>query len=165
MAESLQVTGLRELLAAMNALPGRIEKNLLNGAVGAGAAVLRNEAKLRAPIAVTVGKHVSPPGTLKRAIYSSKARKASSEHTVAFHIKAKQARNNGVGLKSVAAYGDMDAYYWWWVELGHYARNGVRVQARPYLRPAFEVKKMVALETIRAYIRKRLPLEIEKLRR
>jgi HK97 gp10 family phage protein len=160
MAEYREVTGLRELLAAMNTLPARIEKNVLTGAVGSGAKVLRVEAKARAPVAVTVGKHSPPPGTLKRAIYSAKSRKASSANRVAFRIKVKQALNNGKGSKNVAAYSNLDAFYWWWVEAGT-----SKMAARPYLRPAFEVKKLVALETIRDYIRKRLPTEIEKLRK
>ena len=41
MAEVENVTGLRELEAALKSLPDRIARNVLRGAVAAGAAVVR----------------------------------------------------------------------------------------------------------------------------
>jgi HK97 gp10 family phage protein len=156
MADLRNIEGLAELDRALHALPGNIAKNVLRGAVGAGAAVIRKEAKSRAPVAEGPQRpDAPPPGTLQRAIYSKWIRELSDWSKQTFIVSVKKGRKYRKAGKKYT-----DAFYWWFVE------NGTsKMAARPYLRPAFEAKKTEAIEAIRDYLAKRIPLEVEKLRR
>ena len=67
--ESVQVEGLDALAKALKELPDRVAKNGLRAAVYAGAKVIRDEAKLQAPVATDdLGPNQPPPGTLKRSV-------------------------------------------------------------------------------------------------
>ena len=154
MAEIRNIQGLAELDRALHALPGNIAKNVLRGAVGAGASVIRAEAKQRAPVATGQGKDAPPPGTLKRAIYSKQIRELSNFSKQTFFVSVKSgAKHRGAGKKY------LDAWYWRFVEFGT-----SKMAARPFLRPAFEAKKTEAIEAIRAYLAKRIPIEADKVR-
>lgn len=157
MADLQHVTGLSELAAALRELPQRIGKNVLRGSVAAGAAVVRIEAKSKAPVFTgDVSKGHPPPGTLKRAIYQKGIRELSDDQKQVFFVGVRQGkkyRNQGKkGDKS------QDAYYWRWVEFGT-----SKQPAHPFLRPAFEASKMAAVEQIKDYMAARIPREVEKL--
>lgn len=159
MAELQHVAGLKELQAALKELPQRIARNVLRGAVGAGAAVIRNEAKARAPVSIgDGGVGHPPPGTLRRAIYQKQIRELSSAVKQTFYVgvrKGKQYRKQGKkGNLS------QDAYYAKFVEFGT-----AKMAARPFMRPAFEAKKGEAVQAIKDYLAKRIPEEVDKLRR
>jgi len=148
-----KVQGLSELSAALKQLPPNIGRNVLRGAAGAGASVIRKEARLRAPIYTgPMAEGHPPPGTLKRAILQSQQRALSSLVQQTFHIGVRAGRQNNSNS------GGRNAYYWRWVEFGT-----VKMTAKPFLRPAFEVKKQAAVEAIRAYLLQRLPREFQKL--
>ena len=48
--EFMQLTGFKELAAALRELPDRVAKNGIRAALNAGAKVIKNEAILRAPV-------------------------------------------------------------------------------------------------------------------
>lgn len=180
-----QLSGFKELAEALRDLPANIGKNVLRSAVGAGAAVIRNEAKQNA-------LRMKKTGTLARAIYSKQIRELSGPERQTFYVGARSGKIYAkVGKKGVSK----DAYYARWVELGHFTRGpgkggflstgsgrlvrdsnrgGSRnailaaqvqgghvrwVPARPFLRPAFDVRKDLAVDAIGNKIRDRL-LEI-----
>lgn len=151
---STQVSGLKELNAALKQLPDNIAKNVLRGATSAGAAVIRKEARQRAPVYTgdVQGNH-PPPGTLKKSVYQSQRRNLSSLVKQVFHVGVR----TGKGLKDKAGR-SVDAYYWRFVEFGT-----SKMAARPFLRPAFEAKKLAAVEAIKDYLAQRIPREVDKL--
>ena len=154
---TLYVQGLDQLKAALQELPKRIGRNVLRGAIGAGAAVIRKEAQARAPVYTgSVAKGHPPPGTLRRSIYQTQVRELSSDTRQVFRVgvrKGKQFRKQGKkGNLS------QDAFYAHMVEFGT-----VKMTARPFLRPAFEARKSAAVEAIRAYLARRIPEEAAKL--
>jgi len=180
-----KVEGLRELQDALKQLPDNIAKNVLRGAVASGAAVIRDQAKSNAPVYHgDVSKGHPPPGTLKRSIYIKQIREFSDLHRQVFFIgvrRGKQFRNQGKkGNLS------QDAFYWTWVEFGHYWHSGKSITtksergklyrgesfhegaqfvlAHPFLRPAFESQKDNAVEQMKAYMTKRIPDEVAKLK-
>ena len=147
------MTGFGELKALLKLLPANVAKNVLRGAVNAGATVIRQEVVARVP-------RVS--GTLKRAVYQKQIRELSSATNQVFYVgvrKGKKYQAVKRGKKTV----DQDAFYAPWVEFGHMAANGVQVPAHPFMRPAFEAKKEEAMATIQAYLRERIPKEFDKL--
>lgn len=157
MAETLNISGLKELQAALKELPDRIAKNVLRGSVAAGAAIIRNEARQRAPVYTgEVAAGHPPPGTLKRSIVQKQIKELSNATKQTFFVTVRRGKEyQKQGKKGNLS---QDAYYASWVEFGN-----SRMSARPYLRPAFEAKKEAAIEAIRAYLEKRIPEEAAKL--
>lgn len=165
MADLVYVAGLKELKEALAALPERIARNVLRGGVSAGAAVIRKEAQLLAPVYTgEVAAGHPPPGTLKRAVYQKQIAELSSNTKQVFYVgvrKGRAAQHSGSkSSKNGPTQGtNLDAYYASWVEFGT-----SKMAARPYMRPAFEAKKGAAIEAIRAYIEQRIPQEVAKLK-
>ena len=149
--ENIKIEGLKELADACRELGPRIGRNVLRGAVGAGAAVIRNEAKQRAPVYSGPDRSVEP-GVLKKAIYQKQIRELSSELEQTFYVGVRHGSRSKV-----------DAYYWRFVEFGHLARNGKPVAAHPFMRPAFEAQKDAALLAIVTYLEVRIPAEVVAL--
>jgi len=148
------VTGLRELEAALKSLPDRIARNVLRGAVAAGAAVVRKEARDLAPKSEGPQPEGHVSGTLKRAIYQKQIRERSSLLQQTFFVGVRRGRSAKSSAKGV-----IDAWYAHFVEFGT-----SKMSARPFMRPAFEGKKRSAVDAIRAYLLSRIPNEIKKLR-
>lgn len=166
----LKVQGLRELNDALKALPRDVSEKLLDRAVGAGAAVVREEVARRAPIAASAhfrarGMKV-PPGVLRKAVVAARAKDVATFFSRTWIV--------GVRHGKRFRKGGQDAFYWWWVENGHkiVSRNGGsarrtirarrvaasgRVTANPFLRPAFELKKVAAVEAMRAFLEDQIP--------
>lgn len=172
MAEVQSFAGLKELQEALKQLPDRIAKNVLRGAVSAGAAVVRKQVVANAPLWTgPVGKGHPKPGTLKKSIYQKQIGELSNNVKQTFFVGARR----GKGYREKG----QDAYYASWVEFGHFfvpprpkgvTRKAHRkenrskfVPAHPFIRPAFESKKVEAVEAIKAYLEKRIPDEVAKL--
>jgi HK97 gp10 family phage protein len=156
MAELQNVTGLKELQAALKALPANIARNVLRGAVNAGATVIREEAKARAPrYSGPPIKGQPPPGTLKRALYQKQIREKSSAVLQTFFVGVRQGRSAKKTKK-----GSIDAWYARFLEFGT-----SKMAARPFMRPAFEAKKMAAVQAIKDYLLRRIPDEVDKARK
>lgn len=159
MAEQLNIAGLSELRAALRELPDRIARNVLRGAVNAGATVIRAEARVRAPVYTgEVADGHPPPGTLKRAIYQKQINELSSLTNQVFFVGVR----HGKKYRKQGKKGDksQDAYYWRWVEFGTSTMS-----ARPFLRPAFEAKKLEAVEAMKKYMIERIPKEVATVNR
>lgn len=78
----------------------------------------------------------TPPGTLKRAIYSAQARRLSGLLQQVYQVGVVSRKRAKTGKSK-------DGYCWRFVEFGT-----VKMAARPFLRPAFEAKKMDAVEAM-----------------
>lgn len=137
MKTSMQMTGLRELGAAMKELDSRVQKRIARSATAAGARVIANEAKARVPV---------DKGTVKKNIRTAnlKPNKPGLQET------AVGVRVNGKTEDS--------AFHWRYVELGT-----AKMAPRPFLRPAFEAKKVEAAERIKEQLAKRLDAEAKKV--
>jgi HK97 gp10 family phage protein len=155
------------------------ERKAIRSGVAAASRVFKNRT-----VAVLNRPRVSPvrrgeqPGTLRRAIYIKRARAPrGEEHYFVGVRQGKKAR----GRKG----GSADAYYWRWVELGHRIRRpgqairggrrtralmrsrhdaagGGRVQAYPFLKPAFNAAKQDALNKFNEMVQKRINQENAK---
>jgi HK97 gp10 family phage protein len=150
MTELVKVEGLRELREALvSKVPQHLQGPTLQKALAAGAKPIVAMAKRLAPV---------KEGILRRSIFSF--RDKGSKPT--FEARNIRPRTGKRFQKS-----GRDAFYWRFVELGHRVgrkgaagraqRRAVRrgdavnvevVPARPFLRPAFESQKSVALAAI-----------------
>lgn len=178
----VQVTGLRELGAMLRELGPKMQTRVMKGAVATAAAVFRNEAVRLAPVySGKIGKNHPPPGALKKAIYMTRMVKLCNERVEVWMVNVRKGRRFQAH-KSGGATNNVDAYYAKWVEYGHYTRTpkglaltkaGRRkiiasgsqlvsgahyVVPRPFMRPAFESNKAVAVQAMREYMATNIPI-------
>lgn len=145
----IRVEGLAELRNALLQLPQNIGRNVLRGAVNAGAGEIVKEVRARAP---------EDTGRLRRAVYRKQIRELSNDFQQTFFVsvrRGKRYQKVKLGKREI----NLDAFYWHFLEFGT-----VRMRARPFLRPGFDAASGAAIEAIRAYLAKRIPLEAAKLR-
>jgi HK97 gp10 family phage protein len=155
--ERFEVKGAADLVKALEALPDRVARNGLRASVYAGAKVVRDEAKRRAPIAKQSMPNQPPPGTLHRSVIMKHIRELSSLTRQTFFVTVrhgKKYRNQGK-KKNLS----QDAWYWRFIEFGTR-----KMAARPFLRPALEAKRYEAADAIKSRLAQRIELEAKKLK-
>lgn len=177
----MNITGLKELGQALKQLPDNVGKNVLRGAVRAGAKVLTDAIIAKAPLYSGPDKRIIP-GIIKKSVYMKHIDQESNVQHQVFFVSVRK------GKKQQAK--GMDAFYWTWVEFGHHvvprvAKGGAKLSVRraavtsgssivsgaqyvlphPFFRPAFEATKEQSAKAIREYLATRIPLEAAKLGR
>ncbi len=151
----IKVTGLAELQALLDELPARIEGNVVRGGLRAAAKVVEAEAKRLCP----VGKTVDLRDSIRVSLRSKHGRISAT-------VKA----------------GSAKAYYAHMVEFGT-ARHWIKPRNRkslfvaglmreavdhpgakkePFMRPAIDGKANDAIDAMAAYLRDRIPKEIDR---
>jgi HK97 gp10 family phage protein len=157
--ELVKVEGLAELAKALRELPDRVAKNGLRVSVYAGAKVIRDEARLRAPKATeSLGPNQPPPGTLKRSVIMKHIPELSSLTRQTFFVTVR----HGKKYRNQGKKGNLsqDAWYWRFVEFGTR-----KMRARPFLRPALESKRHDAVQAMKERLAERVELEAKNLNR
>ncbi len=181
MAELVHIKGFAELKRAMQALPKNIQRNVLRASVNAGARLVRDQARINAPVMPVALPGHQPPGTLKRSIVTAFIQEKSNAQQATYYVTVRQGKKyRGQGKRQSKS---QDAFYGAWVELGHHYvapkpsgttwkrhrqhqhATGVFVPPHPFLRPAYEAKKYESVQAMRQYMLQRLPQEVEKARR
>lgn len=146
---TISVTGLADLEKRLLAFPDRIAKNILSGAMRAGAVEIQREARQKAPVSSAphhLGKKgqksytLIEPGTLKKSIRVRLAPRKSRTVPIEYWV-----------------YVSSKIYYWKFVEFGT-----PKMSAQPFMRPAFESKKEAAVERVREYLAARIEKEAAK---
>lgn len=156
----IKVEGMAELAKALKALPAEIAgKNggPLRKAIGRAAVVIRDDARRRAPVdtgnlrdnIIAVRKRKSPQGTEGYFVEVRRKRRK--------YANTRANRRKGRVGKTYESLGE--AYYGMFVELGT-----AKMPAQPFLRPAFESKKVEAVETFRVELAKGIDQAARKLR-
>lgn len=154
----IKVEGLKELQKALNQLPKEIQGRPLRAAVSAGAKLIVDDVKTRVPVGET--------GNLKTAVYRYRSRRNSSTGRETFFVGIRQGkaqfkdtaynRRKGRVGKTYKTAGE--AYYWRFLEFGT-----AKMQAKPFLRPAFEANKSRAVEVIKDRLGKSIQTQAKKL--
>ena len=157
-AETVRIEGLAELNRALRELPQRIANRGLRTAVYAGAKVIRDEARHRAPKAAqSLGIKQPPVGTLKRSVIMKHIRELSGGGRQTFYVLVRQ----GKKYRNQGKRGNLsqDAWYWRFVEFGTR-----KMAARPFLRPALESRRREAVEAIKGRLAQRIEIEVKALK-
>lgn len=148
---NITITGLAELEKRLKELPDKLAKNVLRGAVRAGAVVIQKEAKNLCPAGAEehyLGKGskrvLIKPGELKRkGIKVRSAPRKESKFSIEYWV-----------------YVSKKFWHWKFLEFGT-----VKMARRSFLRPAFDSQKQKATEAIRDYMAARIDKEVAKLGR
>ena len=157
--ETFKIEGLAELGKALRELPERVARNGLRVSVYAGAKVVRDEARARAPKAAqSLGPNQPPPGTLKRSVIMKHIPELSSLTRQTFFVTVRY----GKKYRKQGKKGNLsqDAWYWRFVEFGTR-----KMRARPFLRPALEAKRREAGQAMKDRLSERIEMEASKLSR
>ncbi len=157
--ETFKIEGLAELGKALRELPERVARNGLRVSVYAGAKVVRDEARARAPKAAqSLGPNQPPPGTLKRSVIMKHIPELSSLTRQTFFVTVR----HGKKYRKQGKKGNLsqDAWYWRFVEFGTR-----KMLARPFLRPALEAKRREAGQAMKDRLSERIEMEASKLSR
>lgn len=129
-----EIKGLKELSKALKAFPQNVQNNILNSAVRAGTVTFQKEAKKNVP---------KRKRKLEKAIVIKK-RRPKNKNQIKYQLGIKQG-------------GEDDAYYGHIVEFG-----SSKMQAEPYMRPAFESKADEVINDVRKKMQQRIDKEIER---
>lgn len=153
MADLVHVKGLKELATALQQLPIAVARKQMAGPVSKGARLVRDAARNKAPVYTgDVSKGHPAPGTLRKSILMKRVMADTKSDVIArFIVTVRRGKKyQSMGKKGV----NLDAFYWWFVE------NGTRnMEARPFLRPAFEQEKFRALNVIAEGLRQGVDTE------
>lgn len=176
MAEEYKVDGLRALSATLAGLPAQLEKRMILGALRAAAQVIRKDAMQRVPIlkksdprrraglvrdSITVRKSKVRNNAVYVGVSALKASQVKITKGAKKTIINKRGREQVVATRSKRDWSNPDdPAYWKFIEFGSSTHH-----ARPFLRPAFEAKKLDAIERFKIYMSRRIVKESEKLAR
>ena len=139
---TMKIGGLRELQAKLQQMAPNVARNGLRAATSAGAALIRDEAKARAPV---------DTGEMKRDIQMKRDRESATYRAV-YSVYVRAGKKSRLSGKARGV--DKDSYYWRFVEFGT-----CKMAARPFMRPAFEAQKEAAVEAIRDKLAQRIAEE------
>ena len=172
--EAFNVRGLKELHQMLQQLPVRIERNIMRGAIRAGANVFRDAARQAAPV---------DDGRLKRSIKTSSTNVKRGKVTVNVGSDLFYARMVEFGTASYytgngrtvgAPYfipkrdksGKASKRKKKAVKFGNVIVNNVKhpgIKPRPFMRRALDSSSQSAIATFADYVRVRLAAEIRKI--
>lgn len=163
MADDLKITGLDETIAALRALPRALSGR--NGgpirkALFAAAKPFRDEARQR----VRVRSGNLRDNIIIRRDRNPAASGATERYTVTIRTRRRKYANNKVNRRLNRAGGRYEdwgnAYYGKFLEFGT-----SRMPAYPFLRPTFENKKTVAVDTFAENLRKSVAQAVDVAKR
>ncbi|MDT7836457.1 HK97-gp10 family putative phage morphogenesis protein [Aquabacterium sp. OR-4] len=124
---SAKVQGIPALKAALAGLVPKLRRQVLRNALAAGARIVRDDARRRAPVLQpTLKTPVRKPGTVRAAIVVRTSKAARRAGDVGVFVNVRPAKRGQRGAKS-----PHDPYYWRWLEFGT-----KKMAAIPFLQPA-----------------------------
>jgi len=168
-SSNVSISGMADLERELLGLSNRVAKNVMFGAMRAGAVVIREAAKAKCPVSAeshwlgkkgSKGRELIQPGSLKKK-----------------GIRVKRLKK-GQGSTSISVIAYVSNRYWYarFVEKGHAIARKKRtrtqrkagtgttghVPAKPFMRPAWDENKERALQATKDYLIKRIPQELAK---
>lgn len=138
---SAKVHGIPGLKAALAGLVPKLRRQALRNALAAGARVVRDDARRRAPVLQpTMRAPYRKPGTLRKAIVVRTSKIARARGDVGVFVNVRPAKRGQRGAKS-----PNDPFYWRFLEFGtkHIAPRGFLQASTARLLDALEKFKSV----------------------
>ena len=154
---TVRLDGVDELIRALKSAPDKIRRRAVRQALRKAGAVIRSDAKARAPV-LMVRTPFRAPGTVKRriSVRPSKFARQAGDEGVFVGVKPLRGNTDTRRYGKAGAKNPNDPFYWRFLEFGTQ-----KMRARPFLGPAAKSKGQ---DAIRLFLRESLPA-IEKLNR
>lgn len=122
-----KVRGIPELKTALAGLVPKLRRQVLRNALAAGARIVRDDARRRAPVLQpTIRAPYRKPGTVRNAVSVRTSKVARRAGDVGVFVNVRPARRGQRGAKN-----RNDPFYWRWLEFG-----SQKMAALPFLQPA-----------------------------
>lgn len=167
----VEIQGLKELLASLDELPKRVRKKVMNKGLKAGVGVIRDEARRLVPVRygalqkAIIARLNKPKGTfffaevtINRSAYTldkkGRAKKIPKD--------SRRKRKYYKGELYPKNYAHLVEFGTQPHALGH-GRMHPGAQPKPFLRPAYEAKKTLAIEVMRSTMLEAIDVEVVKL--
>lgn len=149
---TVDIKGLKELAAALTQMPKKIAGKALGASVGAGAGIIREQARANAPIdtgavkksIVAWRKRGSRPDNITYCVGVTMRKKWSRKNIKVKSMKNLKWKKKGGGYETVQS-----AYWWMFNEFGT-----TKQAAKPFMRPAFVQQGGRALAAIKVMLEK-----------
>lgn len=148
MADTMNLTGFKELAESLRELGPRVARNTLRRAVAAGATPIRTRARERAP---------KDTGEMAKDI-QIKREKTEGPHVASYSVFVRTGKKSR--LSGRARNVEKNSWYWRLVEFGT-----VKMAAQPFLRPSFEELKESSVKIIGEKLDEGIQAEATKLAR
>lgn len=124
---SAKVTGIPDLKAALAGIVPKLRRQALRNALAAGARIVRDDARRRAPVLQpTLRTPYRKPGTVRKAISVRTSKQARRRGDVGVFVNVRPAQRGQRGAKVPT-----DPFYWRFLEFGT-----KKMAARSFLQPA-----------------------------
>lgn len=152
----INITGGKELAQFLQQLPVKLEKNIMRGALRAGAKVIADEAKINVPIQDgDLRRSIRVSSNAKRGRVEAKAKAGGKKAWYAAIVEFGAAPHiiKGKGGKMLKFTGRDGRK----VEIAQVSHPGFK--PRPYLRPALDAKAKQSIVEVGNYIKARLTKE------
>lgn len=151
----LQVKNLDEVMTALRGLPDKLRKGVLRNALAAGARIVRDDAKRRAPVlrpgdpAQAAGRR--KPGTVRDAIRVRTSKRDRRAGNVGVFVNVRpltktQIRRFRNSTGRMGKDNPDDPFYWQWLEFGRTARPAAQGGARRLRRAVGAIAPMRFLQ-------------------
>lgn len=144
---TIQISGLSALEKTLAALPDKLARNILKGAIRAGAVVIQKDARTKAP-------RSTEPHQLGKGSKSEKIQPGHLKKNIKVRLAPRKKREVPI---EYWVYVSSKAWYWKFVEFGT-----SKMSSKPFMRSAFDAKKAEATERIREYLSTRIDKEAAK---
>jgi hypothetical protein len=178
LANLTHIVGLEGVLARMAELPKQAAMKVNRGAASAMATKVAQQARYLAPVYEGPDKKGTEPGRLKDAIIRKHLPELSGTYRQTYLVTVRRGQKPAKEGGGIVVRGgkvvSLDAYYWPWVEFGHWyvpprpsgitrkahrqkAREGIGavwVQPHSFLRPALPLAQDEAIQAATAYYQK-----------
>jgi len=158
---TIQITGLADLERRLLDFPDKLARNILGGAIRAGAVVIQREARLRAPVSdaphVLISKRSKGMKLKGKQYMGTWIMPGNLRRNIKVRPAPRKNRTRAEPIEYWVYVSGKTAWYWKFVEFGT-----KKMSAKPFLRPAFDNQKGVALKAIRDYLAARIEKEAAK---
>lgn len=134
-SQNLKIEGLNELKQKLAEIPRSLRRKVFQSALRAGANIVRDEARRRAPTLKSPRKY-RKPGTLKKAIVVRTSKFDTRAGNVGVFVNVKPAKGavykKGSLIKESqqGSKSENDPYYWRWIEFGRKPRTFYKMSWR-----------------------------------
>jgi HK97 gp10 family phage protein len=152
MASQLNITGGKELAEFLKTLPAKLERNVMRGAMRAGAKVVADEAKRNVPTRMgALKKSIRVSSKTNKGMVSASAKAGNKKVFYASWVEFGTAPHKIVAQKMFLRFKAKDGKM-----VTTYSVNHTGAISKPFMRPALDSKAADSIRAVGQYVKQRM---------